>query len=341
MIEVRSRAADLLQGVPEGRRLTEAEVRERLGFLCITDADLDLVRRAGPVLEELAERFAGLFYEHLQRYPASAALIRGRVDALRVTQAEYFRQLAAGNVDAAYVESRAQVGRTHERLGMPLKWYTGAFCFYIQAIGGFLQEEPVRTRLGVDALGAWELAGALTKLVFFDMSIANDVYIDALVETTRNQEAALRELSAPVIEVWERTLVLPLVGTMDTHRAQDVTESLLTAVMERRARVVILDITGLPVMDTSTANHIFKAIRAVELLGATAIVTGIRPAIAQTVVSLGIDTAQLRTQARLVDGLRSALELLGQRVVEAPRGGAEAARPLGERMRDEVDGRPA
>lgn len=63
---------------------------------------------------------------------------------------------------------------------------------------------------------------------------------------------------------------------MDTHRAQDVTESLLTAVMEKRAKVVILDITGLPVMDTSTANHIFKAIRAVELLGATAIVTGIR-----------------------------------------------------------------
>ena len=128
----------------------------------------------------------------------------------------------------------------------------------------------------------------------------------------RNQEASLLELSAPVIEVWNKILVLPLVGVMDTRRAEQVGETLLPAVVDKNAAVVIIDITGLPVMDTATANHLFRTVKAIELLGAQAILTGIRPTIAHTIVELGIDTGTIKSLARLADGLQFALSVTGQ-----------------------------
>jgi hypothetical protein len=118
-----------------------------------------------------------------------------------------------------------------------------------------------------DLQRAWAAMRSHSKIVSFDAMVVLDAYTEwSLGRTLRSQEEALRELSAPVIEVWDEILVLPLIGTMDTRRAQEVTESLLNGVTEKRAKVVIIDITGMPVMDTSTANHLIKAVRALELL---------------------------------------------------------------------------
>src|SRR5690606_39198897 len=107
---------------------------------------------------------------------------------------------------------------------------------------------------------------AIEKLVSFDMALAMDTYIAAYVETLERHQAAVRELSTPVIEVYHRVLLMPLIGTIDTHRAQQVMERVLTSVVEGQARVVIVDIAGVPVVDTKVADHLLKTTEAVRLL---------------------------------------------------------------------------
>lgn len=135
------------------------------------------------------------------------------------------------------------------------------------------------------------------------------------VDEQREQELrlrdAIRELSTPVIPVYEGILVLPLVGAIDSQRASEITEGLLEAVARHRAQLVIIDITGVSLIDTSTANHLLMTTRAVALLGAKAVLTGMNPEIAQSVVQLGIDLQNLTTLANLQSGLTYALKRMG------------------------------
>ncbi len=298
---------------PAGWIMNDREIHRRLEFLSVTDDDIERIRRVAPYLKSLSGEFANRFYDHLLRFSELLPLLEGRLEHLKITQARYFEEMLTGPYDVAYVQNRARVGQAHERIGLEPKWYIGAFNLYFQIVSDQLrQNESLNLDEIIDTLLS------LVKIIFFDVGLTIDVYIDTLIRTVREreeeirrlQEAAIRELSAPVIEVWDQILVLPLIGPMTTRRAQEITERLLAAVVEKKAHVVIIDITGLPVMDTSTANHLFRTLQAVELLGATTIVTGIRPSIAQTVVNLGIDTSMLRTKARLADGLRMAFEIL-------------------------------
>lgn len=125
----------------------------------------------------------------------------------------------------------------------------------------------------------------------------------------------IRELSTPVIQVWEGVLVMPLVGIVDTTRANQMMEQLLSRIGELSTRVVILDVTGVPTVDTEVANHFLRATRAARLLGATSIVVGISPKVAQALVRLNVDLGRLETYTDLRSGLQRAIELLGQRVV--------------------------
>ncbi|AKV03747.1 RsbR, positive regulator of sigma-B [Labilithrix luteola] len=125
------------------------------------------------------------------------------------------------------------------------------------------------------------------------------------IETIDTQKSAIRELSTPIIEVWSGVLCLPIVGVLDSTRAGEMTESLLTAIVSRKARVAIIDITGIQVMDTGTADHFLRMARSVKLLGAQCMLTGINPAIAQTIVHMGVDLSDLLT----VRSLRNALQM--------------------------------
>ncbi|MGB9722708.1 MAG: GAF domain-containing protein [Chloroflexia bacterium] len=129
----------------------------------------------------------------------------------------------------------------------------------------------------------------------------------------------VRELSTPLMPIAEGILVLPLVGTVDSQRATQIMEVLLEGVTNQRARAVILDITGVPVVDTSVANYLLQATRAVRLLGAECILVGITPEVAQTVVGLGVDLSGLVTRSDLQGGVEYALRLLGQRIVKPKR----------------------
>jgi rsbT co-antagonist protein RsbR len=121
--------------------------------------------------------------------------------------------------------------------------------------------------------------------------------------TIERQQAAIRELSTPIMEVWDGILCLPIVGIMDTGRSADMTDALLRAVVGTRARCAIIDITGIEVMDTGTADHFIRMAKAVRLLGAECVLTGMNPQIAQTVVHMGVDMEGVTTHRSLRDAL--------------------------------------
>ncbi len=135
-------------------------------------------------------------------------------------------------------------------------------------------------------------------------------------EAIEMQRQALQELSTPIIPVIERVIVMPLVGNIDSMRARDITRSLLAGIRKHRAKVVILDITGVAVVDSGVANHLNKTIQAARLKGARTIITGISDAVAETIVDLGIDWGDVETLSDLQTGLITALNSLGVKLVK-------------------------
>lgn len=147
------------------------------------------------------------------------------------------------------------------------------------------------------------------SLVATDYSISREL-ADKL-STIERQRQAISRLSSPIIRVWEGVLTVPIIGEIDPGRAAHLLENLLTEVLRTRARYAILDFTGVDVIDTSAVDHVFKIFRAVELLGAQCIMTGIKPAVAQAMISLGVDMSRVATVATLEDALQSCLRGLG------------------------------
>ena len=148
--------------------------------------------------------------------------------------------------------------------------------------------------------------------------IANTVAVGFVQERERiirEQQEAIRELSTPVLQVRERLLILPIIGVIDPQRARQLTEQLLRGIRTNRAKVVVIDITGVAAMDSQIANHLVQTVEASRLLGATVIVTGLSPEIAQTLVNIGVDLGKMNTVGDLQGGIEGAERLLGYKVI--------------------------
>lgn len=137
--------------------------------------------------------------------------------------------------------------------------------------------------------------------------------LEEKLDTIRRQQVAIRDLSAPIIDLWEGILTLPIVGTVDSQRAVDITEKLLQRINETNAACVIIDLTGVDVVDTMTADHLIKLVKSARLLGTYCVVTGIGPEIARTLVDLGVELHELITLKRLREGLQACLNHLRER----------------------------
>jgi rsbT co-antagonist protein RsbR len=157
----------------------------------------------------------------------------------------------------------------------------------------------------------WTSGNLLDKLALLTVDSAMG-FRDQVI--SRQQEEML-ELSTPVVKLWDGVLALPLIGTLDSARTQVVMESLLSAIVETNSQVAIIDITGVPTVDTLVAQHLIKTITAARLMGADCYLSGIRPAIAQTIVHLGIDLVDIQTKAKLADAFGLALQRMGKSVV--------------------------
>lgn len=144
-----------------------------------------------------------------------------------------------------------------------------------------------------------------------------EVYQKAREEVILRQQEELMELSTPVIKLWEGILALPIIGTLDSARTQMMMESLLQKIVETGSEIAIIDITGVPTVDTLTAQHLLKTVTAARLMGANCMISGIRPQIAQTIVYLGIDLTNITTKATLADAFLTALKHLGATITRS------------------------
>ena len=142
-------------------------------------------------------------------------------------------------------------------------------------------------------------------------------FVEERERVIREQQAAIRELSTPVLQVRERLVILPIIGVLDSQRARQLTEQLLMTIQANRAKVVVIDITGVASIDMTVANHLVQTVKASRLMGASAIITGLSSEIAQTLVDLGVDLSMMKTVGDLQGGLEEAERLLGYKVIQA------------------------
>jgi rsbT co-antagonist protein RsbR len=152
---------------------------------------------------------------------------------------------------------------------------------------------------------------SLQKVAVLDIGLHSDVLIHERQRIIGRQSEAIRELSTPVLQVRERLLLLPLIGVIDTHRTKLITENLLRAVRDTRAKVVVMDVTGVATIDSKVANHLVQTVTAARLMGAHTIVSGVTAEVAQSMVALGIEMTPFKTVGDLQGGLEDAERLLG------------------------------
>lgn len=145
----------------------------------------------------------------------------------------------------------------------------------------------------------------------------SECYIKVKEDIIRRQQEEMMELSTPIIKLWDGILALPLIGTLDSARTQVVMEGLLNAIVETSSSIAIIDITGVPAVDTLVAQHLMKTVTAAKLMGATCIISGIRPQIAQTMIHLGVTFTDVVTKATLAEAISHAFKLFGYTVVKA------------------------
>ena len=187
------------------------------------------------------------------------------------------------------------------------------------AVFVFSLKQPLFVRLRKEVQGD-ALAEAMwsATLIFDRLGLfTTESYQKTREEVIQRQQRELLELSTPVVELWHDILALPLIGTLDSGRTQVVMESLLEKIVQSGASIAIIDITGVPTVDTLVAQHLMKTVAAARLMGADCIISGIRPQIAQTIVHLGVDLSAVTTKASLADAFAIALRRVGARIEAA------------------------
>jgi rsbT co-antagonist protein RsbR len=290
------------------------------------DTALETAKELGAFLERRREQIA-------QRW-ADAALFRtvftvSRDEAVEACKAvvdslaEVARSGRLEDVDApGFGTVRDQLGRTaaaRARAGFTPVQIAGEVAELREPVTALLRsefEDAVDGMRGDACVQALAVLTATLRLVIMETTVS------AGEELIARQRQQLLEVATPVIKLWEGVVAVPLIGTLDSARSQVVMESLLEAIVDQRAAYAILDITGVPTVDSLVAQHLMKTVAAARLMGAECIVSGIRPAIAQTIVHLGIDLGSIITRAGLADALAYALTQQGIVVSARPVTGA-------------------
>ncbi|MBG9387059.1 STAS domain-containing protein [Caenimonas aquaedulcis] len=172
----------------------------------------------------------------------------------------------------------------------------------------------MQRQVGADSKDQFDAIWAISSVVDRMAQWTVTTYQQSREEVIKRQQAELLELSTPVIKLWEGVLAVPMIGTLDSARTQLVMEALLQRIVETGSQLAIIDITGVPTVDTLVAQHLLKTVSAIRLMGADCIISGIRPQIAQTIVHLGIDLQGIATKASLADALLLALQQGGYKI---------------------------
>lgn len=282
------------------------DIAERKSFLNLSPDDESQLSHTNGFSKENVDSIIEGLYSHMLTFAELRGFFPDQavIEHVKAMQKEYFLGLTAGDYGPSYVDNRRAIGNTHFRIGLTPKWYMGAYAYYLTSILSRLSSEPGQT---VNAMT--DSLMALIKIIFFDMGLAIDAYMQPTQELVARQRESILELSTPVLSLWDGILVAPIIGAMDTWRARQVMESMLETIVETESTVAILDVTGLPVVDTQVAAHLVDMTRAAKMLGAKVIVTGISPELAQTLTRLQVDLAEVITRGTLRSGLAEAFTL--------------------------------
>lgn len=275
----------------------------------LEEDDCERIRAFGAIVVPRLPEFIERFYVWLRAEPEYARFFDDprRLARVQGLQADYWRDFFRGAVDDDYIERRQIVGEVHARAGLPLPLYFAAVHVSLEL---FID-------IGTEGMAPAELPRALravSKLLHLDTSIVVETYSNLTSEIIRAQSKSLLEMSTPVTSIWDGILMLPVVGIVDSKRAQDIRHAMLGKIASTQAKIVVLDISGVGVVDTQVANHLIKITKATKLMGCECLISGVSPAIAETIVDLGIEVGQIHTTANLQDALRVAFARTGTRI---------------------------
>jgi rsbT co-antagonist protein RsbR len=290
--------------------ITAADVERRKRFVGLGPTDQQALADIKPIVVKNIDALVDVFFAHLANLEEAKVLLgyKELATQARTLKRAHLLEMVEGRYDLEYVEQRIALGLLYGRVGLPTKVYLGAFRALLAAAGELiLRESPS------DGFAKFT---SLQKVAYFDIGIHTDVLIHERERTIGRQSEAIRELSTPVLQIRDRLLLLPLVGVIDTHRAQLITENVLKSIRSARAKVVVIDVTGVATIDSKVANHLVQTVTAARLMGAFTIVTGITADVAQSMVALGIELAPFTTVGDLQGGVELAEDRLGYHVTK-------------------------
>ena len=267
----------------------------------VSESDLEHVRALGLLVADKIESVVAEFYVWLETQPSWNVFFSEREKAkkLEKMQVKYWQMFFAANLDVEYISGRKKIGRIHAEIGLSLSAYFSAMSTFQDL---FLKcNEDIAT----------EQVLAMCRLIMLDTAITVETFNQVTNQFITDQSNAMLAMSTPVTAIWDDVLMLPIVGIVDSSRAQNIMDSMLGRIAEQQTKVFILDISSVSVIDTAVANHLIKMTKAAALMGCQCIISGISPSIAQTMVELGIDVGNIITTSNLKDALKSALSSTG------------------------------
>ena len=286
------------------RQMTNPD--EMRDLFALDDQDLQRINQYGQIVVPRIGEFVDHFYEWLIELPEFEIYFPDEkiLQHVKDLQVVYWTEFFAAVVDQNYIDRRTTVGETHARIGLPLSIYFSAMNTALNLYVGKMYDNSL------DPVDYAACSLSIAKLVQLDTAVVVDTYSRMVSEAVAAQSRALMEMSTPVTQIWEGILLLPLVGLIDSKRAQDIMNASLAKIAETQARSFILDISGVGVVDTAVANHLIKVTQATRLMGCECAISGVSPAIAQTIVQLGIDVGEVKTTANMRDALSIAFSTL-------------------------------
>lgn len=291
--------------------LTDAEVDRRKRIVDLSGEDISRIVTLRNMVAEHTNRYVDAFFRYLDDLGEAPALFGKRevLEEAKRRKREHLAAMTAAQYDRNYVEQRIALALLYSRHGVSTPVFLGAFHHLLRALGNDIVKSVK------DPNDAFQRFISLKKVAFFDIGIMTDVLISERERTINLQQDAIRELSTPVLQIREGLLILPIIGMIDSQRAKQLTDGLLRSIRANRARMVVMDITGVAAVDSKVANHLIQTIAAARLMGSTVIVTGLSADVAQALVALGVDLGKISTTGDLQSGLEEAERMLGYRVV--------------------------
>lgn len=289
-----------------------AKVEELLNVYEITPNDLVLISELGERIIPLLDDYVESFYAWLEPQPEFIQFFsdKDRLAHVKASQKNYWHQTFLAKIDDDYISSREHLGAHHAKIGLSLTSYFAGMSKSLNFFQTVIEKyDDSDSHYNTQQI-------ALAKLVHLETAVVVEAYTNMTQQKIEQQSRTLIEMSTPVTSIWDGVLMLPIVGILDSKRAQDLMHTVLAKIGETRAKVIILDISGVAVVDTAVANHIIKITKASKLMGCDCIVSGLSPAIAQTIVELGIDVDSLSTTSTLSDALENSLTSIGLKIVE-------------------------